>query len=204
MSTDFGSIFIRILGGGAFLLGLYLFRVTYKLFRKLFYAKVIAVLPLDREGPLAFDLTEPYRIYGIWLKGRWLKKNPLTNFKPQIVNAITNEIVHLHKTFLGANSNNMKDAYVQLFWFKAEAGSYIFEKTNNSSLSSLSTIFNDKLIQTKVSQFNLHDFSFELREDLHPVFFLGLIFSILASLMFTLGGVFLFLGAEFIAERFVL
>ena len=201
MGSDLVSILTRILGVVVFILAIYCIRAVYKLFKKLFYAEIITTLPFDSDQPVEFELDESYRTYGVWLKGKWLKKAPVTHFKPIIVNCKTGETIHLRRTFLGANSNNMKNAYAQLFWFKADAGIYCLQKVCGSSLTSIGTIFSNSLIPTYSKQFELNSFSFELRKDLHPIYFVLLILFILGSFFSVFLGLFMFFGAETISEK---
>ena len=83
-----------------------------------------------------FNLVKPGK-YSIWHEGQFFTKAPLDKFMPHVISRSTGEDVRLNSNLFRPNSNNGRNARMELFRFSAPAGEYILELGEGSSISDI-------------------------------------------------------------------
>ena len=140
-------------------LGVLLLIIAFKLLWRASKGKVLLTLPFNDRADY-FTVTKS-GVHSISHKGPILKKTPAGNFRPQITNLTTNEVVKINPSVMSPRSNNFSYGIMELFTFYAPVGKYKLDLVAGSSVSSF-----QKMIGTMIplADIDLKQYFIEIRE----------------------------------------
>lgn len=75
--------------------------------------------------------------FSIWQRAPLLKRTPVDQFKPHIINLQTNEEVAIFHSISGMQANNFSDGRMEMFTFSAPAGEFQLELRSGTSVTGL-------------------------------------------------------------------
>lgn len=140
-------------------IGLLLLIIGIKLLWKASKGKVLLTLPFnDNTGQFSASKSG---VHSICQTGPILRKTPAGNFRPQIINVTTNEVVRINTSIMSPRSNNFSTGTMELFTFYAPAGEYRLELVEGSSVSSFQKILGTII---PLAEIDLSQYYVEIRE----------------------------------------
>jgi hypothetical protein len=160
--------------------------LTIRLLKKSFAGKVISEVPYAQKVSF-FRIKQP-GVYSIWQKGQFFRKLPVDQFRPVIINNVTEEKVPLIPSLFRPNSNDGNIFKMELFRFTATSGMYRLELTEGSSISGVES-FISRIFPAKKA--DLSQYYILIRES-QPFYFviIGILLLCLAGFMMIGGLVF--------------
>lgn len=169
---------------------------SIKILRKAFFGDIILEIPFSQKHS-EFVIQEDGN-YSIWHKGRYFRKAPLDEYKPEITDLSTGEKVRLYSFLLRPNTNNGKIARMELFRFSAHSGKYALVLAEGSSISAVEKNFIRIIPARKV---DYDEYFIQVRKT-QPVFLIlsGIALILLAGLLI-IGGFVLGILADQIFEN---
>lgn len=162
-------------------LGLFLVYTAIKLGIKIVKVPVYLNLPyLNKKG--TFHLPQKGK-YTIWQKGKQRMRAPADQFKPFVTDVLTHEPIKLEPIWLFriTKTDLSGNASVQLFRFKANAGDYLMELLEGSSISKIEQAIS-KPATFLANPFDPARCSVLVTKYQSPLLVLGLVWSILLSI----------------------
>lgn len=145
--------------------------------------KVYELPYVDEKG--TFTIDEPGK-YSVWLNGKLLQKIPIGEFGLSLTNCETRLSIPLYKPLLPARVNGFKIGRIELYDFKADAGTYSLERTNFASMSDRMRQSVGHILLRKPIDYN--QFSFQLyRQTSKVALSLSIIGIVIGFITFILG-----------------
>ena len=183
MSLQFISAAFFILAA----LGLYLIYIAVKLGIEIVKVPTYLELPyLSMKD--TFHLPQKGK-YTIWQKGRQGMHAPVDQFKPVLTNISTGKRIKLSPivVFRITKTDLSGNASVQLFSFKTDAGNYLMELSEGSSISKIEQYISKPI--TKIARpFDPSKYAILVTKYQSPLLVLGFVWSILLSIAFIVTG----------------
>ena len=138
----------------------------------------------DREGVFRLDNRGPY---SIWLSGKQLIKSPIGEFGIEIINQKTRKNIPLISNIFRTSVSASKIARVELYYFEAEAGTYIISMNDEANIrDKISSFLVNTIIKSPVD-YSL--FSIQVREHFSTVILILYIWGIILSSFMIVGGI---------------
>jgi hypothetical protein len=125
----------RILFFSLIPLGVVLLILAIRLLKKSLAGSIMSEVPFAQK--VSFFRIEETGVYSVWQKGPLFRKLPVDQFRPVIVNNVTEEKVPLFPSLFRPNSNDGHTFKMELFRFTAVPGMYRMELAEGSSISGL-------------------------------------------------------------------
>ncbi len=152
-------LYYKILFFSLIPLGLFLLVLGIRSLWMASQGKILLSLPFN-DGSGEFKLTKS-GFYSVLHKGPILKKTPVADFRPQIVNLDTNDIITLNASIMSPRSSGFSTARTELFTFNAPAGEYELSLIEGSSVSTFQTAIG-RIIP--LANIDLEQYVIEVRE----------------------------------------
>ena len=128
-------LFYRILFFALVPFGVYLLIKGIRQVRKCFYGDLLLELPyLDQAG--LFEVKKA-GIHSIWFKGQLYRRIPSDQFRPKIINSVTDEELVLSYSLLAPSITGFGDGRVEVLKFFALPGQYRIMLEEGSSVPKL-------------------------------------------------------------------
>ena len=138
----------------------------------------------DREGVFRLDNRGQY---SIWLSGKQLIKSPIGEFGIEIINQKTRKNIPLISNIFRTSVSASKIARVELYYFEAEAGTYIISMNDEVDIrDKISSFLVNTIIKSPVD-YSL--FSIQVREHFSTVILILYIWGIILSSFMIVGGI---------------
>ena len=138
---------------------------------------------VDREGVFRLDSRGQY---SIWLSGKQLIKSPIGEFGIEIINQKTRKNIPLISNIFRTSVSASKIARVELYYFEAEAGTYIISMNDEVDIrDKISSFLVNTIIKSPVD-YSL--FSIQVREHFSTVILILYIWGIILSSFMIVGG----------------
>ena len=139
---------------------------------------------VDREGVFRLDSRGQY---SIWLSGKQLIKSPRGEFGIEIINQKTRKNIPLISNIFRTSVSASKIARVELYYFEAEAGTYIISMNDEVDIrDKISSFLVNTIIKSPVD-YSL--FSIQVREHFSTVILILYIWGIILSSFMIVGGI---------------
>jgi hypothetical protein len=139
---------------------------------------------VDREGVFRLDSRGQY---SIWLSGKQLIKSPIGEFGIEIINQKTRKNIPLISNIFRTSVSASKIARVELYYFEAEAGTYIISMNDEVDIrDKISSFLVNTIIKSPVD-YSL--FSIQVREHFSTVILILYIWGIILSSFMIVGGI---------------
>ena len=139
---------------------------------------------VDREGVFRLDNRGQY---SIWLSGKQLIKSPIGEFGIEIINQKTRKNIPLISNIFRTSVSASKIARVELYYFEAEAGTYIISMNDEVDIrDKISSFLVNTIIKSPVD-YSL--FSIQVREHFSTVILILYIWGIILSSFMIVGGI---------------
>lgn len=166
-------------------LGLILLIICIKNIIRLANAQMLYEMScVDREGVFRLDNRGQY---SIWLSGKHLIKSPIGEFGIEIINQKTRKNIPLISNIFRTSVSASKIARVELYYFEAEAGTYIISMNDEANIrDKISSFLVNTIIKAPVD-YSL--FSIQVREHFSTVILILYIWGIILSSFMIVGGV---------------
>lgn len=166
-------------------IGIYGFVRVHRLYKKIFKNEIVVEFFLDNTE-IDFELPST-GYYSIWQKGEFFKRSFVDKYKLQLINLDSNIAVRLYGSLMRPNSNNMKTAEMELFWFKSSVGTYKLSLINGGSITRAESLLTNPLVLNN-SRSSRSKSSIQVRKSAFPGASLIFILLILFSFFCVLGG----------------
>ena len=166
-------------------LGLILLIISIKNIIRLANAQMLYEMSCsDREGVFRLDSRGKY---SIWLSGKQLIKSPIGEFGIEIINQKTRKDIPLISNIFRTSVSASKIARVELYYFEAEAGTYIISMNDEVDIrDKISSFLVNTIIKSPVD-YSL--FSIQVREHFSTVILILYIWGIILSSFMIVGGI---------------
>ena len=166
-------------------LGLILLIISIKNIIRLANAQMLYEMSCsDREGVFRLDSRGKY---SIWLSGKQLIKSPIGEFGIEIISKKTRKNIALTASVLRTKVSAFKSARVELYYFEAEAGTYIISMNDEADIrDKISSFLVNTIIKAPVD-YSL--FSIQVREHFSTVILILYIWGIILSSFMIVGGI---------------
>jgi hypothetical protein len=139
---------------------------------------------VDREGVFRLDSRGQY---SIWLSGKQLIKSPIGEFGIEIINQKTRKNIPLISNIFRTSVSASKIARVELYYFEAEAGTYIISMNDEVDIrDKISSFLVNTIIKSPVD-YSL--FFIQVREHFSTVILILYIWGIILSSFMIVGGI---------------
>lgn len=139
---------------------------------------------VDREGVFRLDSRGQY---SIWLSGKQLIKSPIGEFGIEIINQKTRKNIPLISNIFRTSVSASKIARVELYYFEAEAGTYIISMNDEADIrDKISSFLVNTIIKAPVD-YSL--FSIQVREHFSTVSLFLCIWGMILSSFMVVGGI---------------
>jgi len=166
-------------------LGLILLIISIKNLIRLANAQMLYEMSCA-EGEGVFRLDNRGK-YCIWLSGKQLVKSPIGEFGIEIINQKTRKNIPLISNIFRTSVSASKIARVELYYFEAEAGTYIISMNDEVDIrDKISSFLVNTIIKSPVD-YSL--FSIQVREHFSTVILILYIWGIILSSFMIVGGI---------------
>jgi hypothetical protein len=187
-------IILRILFYSLMPMGVFILFMAIRQLRKSFFGKILVEIPFtQREAEI--DIVDSGD-YGIWQKGKLLKRTLFNRFDLQLVNAATGHAISLHSLFFAPHVNGFDTGRIEWKRFNAPIGRYhlhlIEHSSHTVSRGILSAFMSDRPVD--YSQYWL-----QVRESQPAYFMIIAIPMIILSVACIFGGLVLAINAKEVA-----
>jgi len=122
---------LQILFYGLIPLGIFTLVMAIRLLRKSFFGKILTELPFTRQEA-EFKITDGGS-YGVWQKGKMLKRTLIDQFELQLVDIATGQAISLHNSFFAPHVNGFDTGRMEWKRFSAPSGRYKLHLTERAS-----------------------------------------------------------------------
>ena len=183
--------FLQILFFSIIPVGIILLIFSIKLVRNSFTGNIILEMPYLQKSA-QFEITKP-GTYSIWHKGQYLRRAPLNEFRPVIINETESTEIRLSSILFRPNSNNASTARMELFRFSAPQGKYRLELVEGSSISGVENSFIKRL---PVKMVDYDKYFIQVRKSQPLIILIAGIILITVSGLCIIGGLVLCILAE--------
>jgi hypothetical protein len=185
---------LRILFYGLMPMGVFILIMAIRQLRKSFFGKILVEIPFtQREAEI--DIVDSGD-YGIWQKGKLLKRTLFNRFDLQFVNVATGHAISLHNSFFAPHVNGFDTGRIEWKRFHAPIGRYhlrlIEQSSHTVSRGILSVFMSNNPVD--YSQYWL-----QVRESQPAIFLIIAIPMIILSLACIFGGLVLAINAKDVA-----
>ena len=138
------------------------------------------------EGEGVFRLDDSGK-FSIWLSGNQLVKSPIGEFSIEIINQKTRKNIPLTASVFRTRVSAFKTARVELYYFEAEAGTYIISMNDDVDIrDKVSSLLVNAIIKTPA---NYSLFSIQVREYFSTISLFLSIWGIILSSFMVVGGI---------------
>jgi hypothetical protein len=121
---------LRILFYGLMPMGVFILIMAIRQLRKSFFGKILVEIPFtQREAEIDIVSGD----YGIWQKGKLLKRTLFNRFDLQLVNVATGHTISLHNSFFAPHVNGFDTGRIEWKRFKVPIGRYHLRLIEQSS-----------------------------------------------------------------------
>jgi hypothetical protein len=175
-------------------MGVFILIMAIRQLRKSFFGKILLEIPITQRE-VEIDSVDSGD-YGIWQKGKLLKRTLFNGFDLQLVNAATGQAVSLHNSFFAPHVNSLDTGRIEWKRFNAPVGRYhlrLIEQTSHAASRGILSIFMSN------NPVDYSQYWLQVRESQPAIFLIIAIPMIILSLACIFGGLVLAINAKEVA-----
>jgi hypothetical protein len=185
---------LRILFYGLMPMGVFILIMAIRQLRKSFFGKILVEIRFtQREAEI--DIVDSGD-YGIWQKGKLLKRTLFNRFDLQLVNTATGHVISLHNSFFAPHVNSLDTGRIEWKRFNAPIGRYHLRLIEQTSHSISRGIFSALMSNNPV---DYSQYWLQVRESQPAYFMIIAIPMIILSVACIFGGLVLAINAKEVA-----
>ena len=185
---------LRILFYGLIPMGVFILIMAIRQLRKSFFGKILVEIPFTkREAEI--DIVDSGD-YGIWQKGKLLKRTLFNQFDLQLVNTATGHVISLHNSLFAPHVNGFGTGRIEWKRFNAPNGRYSLRLTEHSSHSVSRGIFSALMSNNPV---DYSQYWLQVRESQSAFYMIIAIPMFILSIACIFGGLVLAINAKDVA-----